>query len=460
MNVISRIVALLIILVVLGTCSASEAAAGWKAGVAKAKITPQKPLWLAGYGGRDRPSEGTLHDLWIKSLALEDARGYRVVLLTSDLCGMPKWMYESICAELQRSHGLRREQIRITNSHNHCAPAVRGDLEDYYAWNAQQRDDVYEYSDWLEKQIVATIHESLRELKPATIAAGESTCTFAVNRRNNREADVPEMLARNETPRGPVDHSVPVLSVTGADGKLMAVVFGYACHNTTLSFYQWCGDYAGFAQIQLELHHPDCQAMFVTGCGGDQNPLPRRTVELCEKYGKKLAASVEQALSRPLRPLSPHIQAAFEFVPLEFERNPTREELAEALNSPNAIRSRWARRMLQHLDAGNTFAKEYPYAVQAWRLGDQLWIALGGEALVDYSLRFKSEYGDQTWVTSYSADLTAYIPSRRNWQEGGYEVSYLYEYMLPADRWAPDVEQRIAGAVQRLVGKVNAESQP
>ena len=109
----------------------AEEKAAWKAGVAKAKITPGKPMWLAGYGGRTRPSEGTLHDIWVKALALEDAKGYRLVLLTSDLCGMPKWMYDGVCAKLEKSHGLKREQVRLTNSHNHCAPAVRDELEDY-----------------------------------------------------------------------------------------------------------------------------------------------------------------------------------------------------------------------------------------------------------------------------------------------------------------------------------------
>ncbi len=427
----------------------------WQAGLAKSRITPDKPLWLAGYGGRDRPSEGTLHDIWIKALALEDEDGHRCVLLTTDLCGMPKWMDEQVCAELKESHGLERSQIRITNSHNHCAPAVRGDLEDYYSWNEQQKQDVYDYSDWLAAEIVKTMRAALDDMSPATIAAGEGLCTFAVNRRNNKEAEVPEIRARGEALKGPVDHSVPVLAVRTPDGELRAVVFGYACHNTVLSFYQWCGDYAGFAQIALEAQHPDALAMFVDGCGGDQNPIPRRTVELCGQYGRQLATSVEDVLKDEMRPVRPELRTAFEFVTLDFERNPTREELEAYLAGTNPIRARWARRMLDHLDTGEPFATSYPYAVQAWRLGDQLWIALGGEALVDYSLRFKAEYGEQTWVTSYFADLTAYIPSGRNWDEGGYEVAYLHEYMLPADRWAPDVEERIAAAVARLVAEVD-----
>ena len=92
-----------------------------------------------------------------------------------------------------------------------------------------------------------------------------------------------------------------------------------------------------------------------------------------------------------------------------------------------------------------------------WKLGDELLlIAIGGEAVVDFSLRFKKEFGPNTWVCGYANDLVAYIPSLRGWKEGGYEGgSSLYEYGHPALRWAGDVEERIAEAVHRLVRRVN-----
>src|SRR5690606_11772138 len=121
----------------------------------------------------------------------------------------------------------------------------------------------------------------------------------------NREADVPNLLASGATLVGPVDHSVPVLTVSRLDGKLEAILFGYACHPTTLSFTTWCGDYPGFAQIELEENHPGATAMFVNTCGNDQNPIPRRSVELCQKYGHQLAQGVEQALKQPLKTVAP-----------------------------------------------------------------------------------------------------------------------------------------------------------
>ena len=116
----------------------------------------------------------------------------------------------------------------------------------------------------------------------------------------------------------------------------------------------------------------------------------------------------------------------------------------------------WAERLLKKLDAGERFAATYPYPVHAWRLGkDTLLIGMGAETVVDYALRFKATYGADTWVCGYADDMIAYIPSRRVWDEGGYEGGpNLYEYGRPALRWAGDVEERIARTVTKLVKAV------
>jgi neutral ceramidase len=278
-----------------------------------------------------------------------------------------------------------------------------------------------------------------------------------VNRRNNREAEVPEILARGEPLQGPVDHSVPVLAVHDAQGRLLAVAFGYACHPTTLSDNQWCGDYPGYAQAALEQRYPGAAALFWTGCGGDQNPLPRRTVALCERYGAELAGAVAETLARPLRPLAPELRAAYETVTLEFDRRPAREELQRDAVSPNSVRARWAKRMLALLEREERQPESCPYGVQAWRLGgEQLWLALGGEAVVDYALRFKQEFGPATWVAGYAHDMVGYVPSRRVWREGGYEAEFIYEYGWLAYRWTEDTEDRVAAAVHRLAAQVGA----
>lgn len=426
----------------------------WKAGLARVKITPEGPVWMAGYASRTRPAEGTLHDLWVKVLALEDAEGRRVVLVTTDLLGVPKSLYEPVAAELKRRYGLERDQVMLTSSHTHCGPVVRDALIDAYPVDEQNVAAIEAYSRALEGRIVSAVGEALERLAPATLAAGEGTATFAVNRRNNKEAEVPALRAAGTPLKGPVDHSVPVLAVRGAGGELRAVVFGYACHNTTLNFYQWCGDYAGFAQIELERKFPKAQAMFWQGCGADQNPLPRRKVELAEGYGRRLAESVEAALAGPVRELSPRVRTAFEFVPLAFEHTLTEAELKKAAADEGAT-GRRARRLLELRRRDGGLPPSHPCPVQAWRLGDQLLIALGGEVVVDYALKFKERFGPTTWVAGYANDVFAYVPSRRVWEEGGYECGAFMYYGLPTDRWAGDIEDRLTAGVGRVVKAVS-----
>lgn len=447
----------IILLIAAGILSvaSSSSAASWKAGTARAVITPETPVWLAGYGSK-RPPDGKIHDLWMKALALEDAAGRKAVLITSDFQGVPKGFSDQVFAGLKQRSSLERTQVMITFSHNHCGPRLGDDLVDYYPVEAEQVAVVDEYSRQMATRMIALVEEALGKLAPADLRFGSGRATFAVNRRNNREAEVPQLLAQGKPLAGPVDHDVPVLTVTRPDGKLEAILFGYACHPTTLSFTQWCGDYPGFAQIELEKKYPGATAMFVNTCGGDQNPLPRRSVELCQSYGHQLAVGAAAALDGPLKPIQPRLRTAFEYVELPYLKVADREELHAALQGDNAIRARWAARMLGKLEAGEKFPTSYPYPMHAWQLGEELLIVgMGAETVVDYALRFKREFGPGAWVFGYVDDMIAYIPSRRVWDEGGYEGgSNLYEYGRPAFRWSGDIEDRIAATVHKLVKQV------
>lgn len=463
----------ILFLLALATAGAADAGGtGWRAGIATAEITPATALWMAGYGGRDHPAEGRLHPLFIKVLALEDGRGRRALVLSSDLLGIPQSIYHHTCAALKEKLGLERAQVMLHASHSHCTPVLRGALYDaYVAMPDSQPPLIERYSTELEAKIVDTAVRAFAALAPAKLAAGQGITRFAVNRRNNPEAAVGQLRDQGAL-KGPSDHSVPVLAVSDARGALKAVVFGYACHNTTLSFYQWAGDYAGFAQIALERNHPGMTALFFSGCGADQNPLPRRELFLAQRYGEMLAAAVEETLLQTPSPLAPTLETAHEFATLKLGDEPTEAELTEfakiAPGRPATTQTKWAARLLAERKAGKTVARSYPYPVQAWRLGGrQLWIALGGEVVVDYALRFKAEFGPDTWVAGYANDVMAYIPSARvlgedKWPRtsgrNGYEGNTsMYVYGLPAHRWADDVEHTIAEAVRRVVGSVHAK---
>jgi neutral ceramidase len=431
---------------------------GWQVGFGRRVITPQNDVWLAGYGSK-RPAQDKIHDLWVKVMALKNPDGKRVVMATTDHMGMSKTIYESLFSEVKKRFKIDRSEFMLTFSHNHCGPCLRDDLVDYYPSDEEQRKAVDEYTDWMELQVIEAINEALSGWQTVKLFTGEGKCTFAVNRRENPEAEVPGMIEAGIPFKGVVDHYVPVLAVKSADDRLLGVLFGYACHPTTLSFNSWCGDYPGFAQINLESNHPGVEAMFFNACGADQNPLPRRKIELCENYGRMLSDAVEKVLADPMNPVTPGIHTSFEFVDLAYEEIVSREKLIPIANSGPSVQERWAKRMLTLIDKGTVFPTSYPYPVQAWQLGKELLIiGMGGESVVDYSLRFKKEFGKGTWVCGYANDMAAYIPSRRVWEEGGYEGGpHLDEYGRPAWRWAGDIEDRIASTVHQVVKNVKTK---
>jgi neutral ceramidase len=257
----------------------AEQALEWKAGAASARITPQQPLTMSGYAARKEPAEGTEQELFAKALAIEDRDGNRVVILTMDLIGVIDRLRTAVATQVQDKFGLPGDALLMNASHTHCGPSYG-------------RDQAKDYFDELTGILVDLVGRSLDSMIPATLAYGHSRCGFAMNRRTPTE----DGYRNHPNPDGPVDHTVPVLSVTGADGQLRAVLFGYACHNTTMGFKKWLGDYAGYAQEYFQEDHPGVIAMFMLGCGADQNPYPRSQLHYAQKHGRSLATAVERAL--------------------------------------------------------------------------------------------------------------------------------------------------------------------
>ncbi len=444
--------------VVLGILSAwlalplSLAAGQWKAGAAREKITPREPMWMAGYGSRNHPATGVLNDLWAKSLVLEDGAGTRVAIVTLDLVGIGRDLSEPICAELAAKYRLPRANVTLCCSHTHSGPVVGKNLHTmhYDQLDEQGKQRVDRYAGDLKQSIVELVGGAIAALAPCELSYGQAQATFGTNRRANKEPDVPRLRAEGQL-RGPVDGDVPVLKVADASGKLAAVLFGYACHATVLDGYDWCSDYPGFAQSDLEQRFPGCTALFFAGCGADQNPLPRRKVELARQYGHDLAAAVASALHGPMQPLTGALTTRFAEIELPLAKVPSRAEVENDAKSSDRFVASRARWFLELLDSGRPIPASYSYPVQLWRAGNLTLVILGGEVVVDYALRLKAELGrERTWVAAYSNDVMAYIPSRRVLAEGGYEGGGAMVYYGLPSPWTEAVEESIVSAVHKL----------
>lgn len=429
----------------------------WKAGVARTIITPRENIWMSGYAARNKPAQGTIHDLWAKALALEDADGNKALLITADIIGFSREMSTAVCDKLMTKFNLDRKNIVLSSSHSHSGPVINSNLFGIYpAFDDLQKKQIEENRQFVETQMIDVASRAMSNLSSAQLSSGVGIARFAVNRRENSWTD--ENIYDSEV-KGPSDHVVQVFKVSDPEGIPTVVLFGYSCHATCLSIHEWSGDYPGFAQIALELNNPGLTAMFFAGFGGDQNPMPRGGVVKAEQYGKELAVAVEKVMKDPGRSLNSKLITTYEEIELEINPPPDDAELDVAIKNGADWHARWALNMKAKKVNGEKMRSSYPhYPIQTWQLGQQSLVILGGEVVVDYAFSLRKVLGKELMIMGYANDVMAYIPSERVRMEGGYEGETSMFVYGHDGTWAPGLEEKIINVAVRQVKMVRKEA--
>ncbi len=436
-------------LVLIGACLLTDVVIGSElrpVGVARVDITPDYPVRLAGYAVRKSESNGVAQHLFAKALAIGSDKEKPAVLITVDNCGVPSNVRDEVVRRLVKARHLRAERIAICSTHTHSAPWLRGYLRNLFTLSLPPTEATHldRYTRELIDALETVALKALDDRQPATLSHGLGHAGFAANRR---------------TRNGPVDHDLPVLSVSGSDGHLRAVLVSYACHCTTLTgeFNQLCGDWAGYAAEDIEREHPGAVALVALGCGGDANPDPRPGFELAKKHGAEIAGAVNAVLAGSVQPVEGKLVCRAKQIALAFDKVPTRPEWEARAKDTNYTGAH-ARLQLARLHRGEKLLTKLPYLVQTWTFGKDLAVVfLPGEVVVDYSLRLKREFDpSRLWVNAYANDVPCYIPSERVLKEGGYEGGGAMIYYDLPTRFAPGLENQIDETVHRLAPRAFA----
>lgn len=428
----------------------------WLVGVACVDITPPVGLWMSGYAHRDKPAESAIHPLWVKALALQDMQGTLAVIVGCDIIGFPREVSDRIKSRIEQELKIPSERVLLNSSHTHSGPVLEKSLTNIYPLDGtDQMERIKKYTTELEEKVFQSVVESVSKLVPANLYYGKGIARFGVNRRENKASEIENLFGF----KGIVDYSVPVLFARALeDNSVIAIVCSYACHGTVLADYYWCGDYPGFAQIELQKMYPGSVAIFLAGCGADIDPMPRLRLSLARQYGKELACAVESVMEDSPLQVSSHLSASLGTVTLELEQPISKAELEQIANDPTQVdyKFRSAKCLLQELSEGKIFPTSYEYPIQVWNLGGIPLVALGGEVVVDYSKFIKQKLGNNAIVLGYSNDVMSYIPSVRVLREGGYEGGdFQIGYGLPA-KWKGSIEERILTGVEKLWKEVNS----
>ena len=385
-------------------------------GVAQIDITPECPVRMYGYASRKTESEGIAGRLKSGALAIGSDEGDGpAVLLTVDCGAVPADIRTEVFRRVQAKVPLKPDRFMLCNAHIHSGPDLKGMAD----LSGEQYEHLARYKKELTDRLVQVVLQAIASRQPGHMAWNQGSVGFAANRRVLKDG---KWSGFGAVPGAPVDHTLPLLQVTDARGKLLAVVINYACHNTTLrgNFKQVHGDWAQCAREFIEADHPGAVAMITIGCGADADPCPHGTVDLCRKHGRAMADEVNRLLTAPLKPLEPTITARTLSLEIAYHEPPPIEQLREL-----AKKSYPVARLLKLKEQGRKPPVSESYQIASWVLGNDLaMVFLPHEVVVDYASRMKREMdGSRLWINAYCNDVSNYVVSDRLIKEGGYEVN-------------------------------------
>ena len=416
-------------------------------GVAKIDITPQTPVRMYGYASRKIESEGVAGRLSASALVIGgDAGQGPAILLSVDNGSVPPTIHAEVFRRLQEKVRLKPEQFMLCNTHIHSGP----DLEGMGSLTGEQREHMVQYAEQLTSRLEKVVLQALAARRPGRLAWAQGSVGFATNRRVLKDG---KWTGFGAVPDAPADHTLPVMRVTDADGKLLAVLVNYACHNTTLrqNFKQIHGDWGGCAQEYIQADFPGVVAIVALGCGADADPAPHDTVELCQQHGRAMADEVQRLLRGPLKPINPTVTCRMVSLEIPFDPLPSMAELKEFADKTFS-----AAQTLRLLENGQKPPTSKRYDIATWTFGNDLaMVFLSNEVVVDYALRLRRELdASRLWINAYSNEVLYYVASKRLIKEGGYEVdnslSALVTYGRP-EQQQPALEDRIIESVRSIL---------
>jgi hypothetical protein len=422
-------------------------------GCATCDVTPEIPIWLAGYSARKKPADRIDHPLAAQALALRNPGGEPFVLVSLDNCEVNREFMQPVLDQCAQKHGLRRGAVAVVSSHTHSAPVLVGPLSNMYFLSSEDDQRIANYSRLLQQKLVDVVGAAIEDLQPATLEHEIGSASFAMNRRVYHG----DRVDFGDNPDGPVDWNVPVLRIRAGEGAVKAILFGYACHGTSVrsgdDWYVVSGDYMAYARQHLERLHPGAIAIYLTGMGADSDPSPRGRLLDAQRHGLELAGAVMSVLNRPMRQVSGTIKLAYDELELPFVDSPSRERLVADGQSADPFVKGRAERFLRMLDAGKPMPTAVRLPLGVLRIGDDLsWVLMGGEVVVDYSRALNRLLAsDHPWLVGYAYDVPCYIPSVRLIKEGGYESDYSLTYYGYYGPFRASIEESLIKRVTELV---------
>jgi hypothetical protein len=455
----------LIPLAILSLIIAPAWSAELRVGAAAVPITPPPGIPMAGYYS-ERGAQGVHDDLHAKAIVVE-AGGRAAALVVLDLITTPRPLVEESRREIERTTRVRGGDVMISATHSHTGPVVDRDSP-----FGSRSPLVRDYLAALPAKIAGAVRLAESRLAPARISAASGREeSIAFNRRYHMTDGTVgwnpgKLNPRIIKPAGTIDPEVPVVNFESADGKPLAVYVNYAVHLDNVGQPTISADLPyTLGRALADFKGPELITVFSAGCCGDVNHIDVRWREPqtghanAARMGTILAAEVLRTWPRlePVQADAVRVRAAIVRLALpaigEADVARSRSVIAR-MDDPGGPRPKFLEMVeaLKTRDVGACQGRPQEVEVQVIALGAEVaWVSLPGEVFTELGLAIKQDSPfRRTIIAELANGAIGYIPARRAYAQGNYEVI--------SARCAEGSGERLVDAAVRLIKELHAEA--
>jgi len=433
--------------ILFGLAGQAAAAEPLKAGVAVVDITPPPGYRMAGYYN-ERRNTGTHDPLLAKAVVFQQGE-VKAALVECDIVNMPAAVSSAARARAEKSTGIPARHITVAATHSHTGPLFSGPLRKL--WNEQavaksgsDAAEAFDYPTALIERIAQAIEQAAKNARPVKLAAGVGEETrLAFNRRFHMKDGTVRFNPGRQNPdilrpAGPIDPDVSVLLVSdAASGKPFASLTNFAMHLDTIGGTEYAADYPYYVQRRLlEELGADFVSIFGTGTCGDINHINVKATENqlkghaeAERIGNTLCDTVVATLPKLVEQREPSLAVRQKTIKVPAQQF-SPEEIAKAKERMSKIGTRDLT-FLEQVEANKIIdvtqrysSGRVPIEVVAIRLSkDVAIVTLPGEVFVELGLTIKKTSPFKTTlVIELANDAPAYVPTKKAFAEGSYEI--------------------------------------
>ncbi len=256
-------------------------------GIDRIDITPEGPVFLAGYGSRKEKSVGVHDPLFASSMIFSDQKT-KWLLITLDLVAIGSKFTQRIREGIEQVTGIPCGNITIACTHTHAGPSGISRGIPFEVETDQ------ELQAFITHKILTSVRKALMNLEPVNIFYSRTTVENIGLNRND--------------PAREIDNELQILEFVFSNGR-RSVLVNYGCHPTVLSADNLLisADLPGAARAILEQKYDNCLFIFTNSGAGNVSTRYTRQgdgFKELQRFGGILANSIEVCLQNTL-PIHP-----------------------------------------------------------------------------------------------------------------------------------------------------------